>query len=64
MAIDANQQPSIRPVVLAEISVAMSMVGAILSVAASTVKNDLAIEGKHNHLVTEGAAFKLTTEGA
>jgi hypothetical protein len=64
MAIDANQQPSIRPVVLAEISVAMSMVGAILSVAASTAKNDLVTEGGLNSLVTEGGLNNLTTEGA
>lgn len=63
MSVASSQKPNIKPVVLAEISVAMKMVGAVLSVAESTAKNDLVTEGGLNSLVTEGEAFKLTTEG-
>jgi hypothetical protein len=63
MAIDANQQPSIRPVVLAEISVAIRMVGAVLSYAPPNPKNNLVTEGGLNNLVTEGGLNNLTTEG-
>jgi len=63
MAIQASDQPNVRPVILAEIEVAVRMEGAILA-AGTITKNNLVVEGGADDLVVEGGADNLKTEGA
>jgi hypothetical protein len=64
MAISPSNQPTNSPIVLAEISVAMNMIGAVL-VAGEPVVDlfNLVVEGGVDNLVVEGAVDNLTEEG-
>ena len=54
-----NQKPTIRPVVLAEISVAIRMIGAKIA----ALVDNLIAEGGSDNLVVEGGSDNLATEG-